>query len=179
MIQKLIILGLLKKNPASGYDIRKFMDKELGIFSQLEAQSIYYSLKKMEKEGLIERKELKGRTHLKKYTYYITAKGERSFLELCKEVLLSQSRPFIELDIALYFLPFLDKKEIMPFLRLRLRFLERVKNWLIDKQKEFKEAPANISLIIDHHSKLVAAEKDFLKGMVKTVKYEKDFMHSL
>lgn len=178
MIQKLTILGLLKKNPASGYDIRKFLDKELGIFSQLETQSIYYSLKKMDKDGLIEKKELKGRTHLKKYIYYITVKGNEVFTALCREVMLSQSRPFIELDIALYFLPFLDKKEIIPFLRLRLRFLERVKSWLLNKAEEFKNSPRNITLIIDHHSKLVCAEKDFLKEMIKTIKYEENSLHS-
>ena len=170
MIQKLVILGLLKKDPSSGYDIKKFITKKLGIFSELENQSIYYSLKKMENEGLIKKKITKGTTHLKKYQYSITPKGERAFLELCKNVMLSQRRPFIETDIALYFLPFLEKREIMPLLRLRLRFLEKVKNWLKEKQEELKTAPKNLTLLVEHHSRLAAAEKEFLEEMVKAVK---------
>lgn len=169
MIQRLIILGALKKRPSSGYDIKKFIQKELGMFSQLESKSIYYPLKKMEKEGLIEKKEEK-ENHLKKYIYHITPQGEKEFFRLCKETLLSQKRPFLEWDIALYFLPFLDKKEILPLLRLRLLFLEKVKKWLQEKLEEFKEAPQNFSLLVNHHLQLVLAEKDFLRNLIKVIK---------
>ncbi|MFH1771707.1 MAG: PadR family transcriptional regulator [Candidatus Omnitrophota bacterium] len=170
MIQSLVILGLLKKKPSSGYDIRKFMDKDLGKFSNPQASSIYYSLNKMQKKGLITAKIQSRSEHLKKCVYSITAKGEKEFSKLCRNVLLSQKRPFIELDIALYFLPFLDKKEIMPLLRLRLRFLERVKKWLKAKDEELKDAPRNLTLLISHQYQLAATEKEFLKSMIKSVK---------
>ncbi|RKY44537.1 MAG: PadR family transcriptional regulator, partial [Candidatus Omnitrophota bacterium] len=48
MIQKLVILGLLKNKPSSGYDIKKFIEKDLKIFTDLDTHSIYYPLKKME-----------------------------------------------------------------------------------------------------------------------------------
>ena len=170
MIQNLIILGFLKKNPASGYDIKKFIQKELGVFSELESQSIYYPLNQMEKEGLIEQAETEGAQKLKKYIYSITAKGDRVFRELCKKALLSQSRPFIELDIVLYFLPFLNKKDILPLLRLRLRFLQKVLVWLKDKQGELKDSPKNLRLLVEHHNKLALAERTFLGEVIATVK---------
>jgi len=170
MIQNLIILGFLKKNPASGYDIKKFIQKELGVFSELENQSIYYPLSQMEKDGLITQTETEGSQKLKKYIYAITAKGERVFNELCKKALLSQSRPFIELDIVLYFLPFLHKKDILPLLRLRLRFLQKVLKWLEVKQGEFKNSPKNLRLLLEHHSRLALAEKTFVGEVITTVK---------
>ena len=173
MIQRLTILGLLKKGPATGYDIKKFINTELGVFSEFQNQSIYYPLKKMEKEGLINKKESKDKGHLKKYSYTITAKGEREFMKLCRQTLLSQQRPFIELDIVLYFLPFLDKKSILPLLRLRMRFLEKVKEWLIEKEEELSGAPRNLTLLIDHHFTLASAEKEFLANMIGTIKKEK------
>jgi DNA-binding PadR family transcriptional regulator len=103
MIQKLIILGFLKNNPSSGYDIKKFIEKELGVFSGLEMHSIYYPLKQMEKEGVITKKELNRKKHLKKSIYYITPKGEKEFINLCNQALLSKKRPFIDIDIPLYF----------------------------------------------------------------------------
>ncbi len=169
MIQKLIILGFLKKNPASGYDIKKFIKKDLGIFSQLDTSSIYYPLKKMEREGFIRKKSINQRD-IKRYVYQITSKGDREFLRLCKEALVSQRRPFIELDIALYFLPFVDTKEVLPLLRLRSRFLDSVKQWLILKRKELKDSPRNLSLLIEHHFKLALAEKEFIKDMIETVR---------
>ena len=170
MIQKLIILGFLKRSSSSGYDIKKFIEKELEIFSKLEAQSIYYHLKKMEKEDLIKKEEVKSEKYLKKYRYFITPKGEKAFIDFCREALLSQRRPFIELDIALYFLPFLEKKEIMPLLRLRLRFLENVKKWLISKEEELKKAPKNLFLLINHQLTLAIAEKEFLENMIRAIK---------
>jgi DNA-binding PadR family transcriptional regulator len=92
MTQKLVILGILKANPASGYDIKKFIEKELGLFSSMETHSIYYPLKKMEQAALIKKEELQGETHLKKNMYSITPKGEREFYSLCQEALSSQKR---------------------------------------------------------------------------------------
>ena len=170
MIQRFIILGILKKRPASGYDIKKSINKELGMFSQIDTQSIYYPLKKMERDGLVKKKELRQKKHIKKYIYSITAKGEGVFAALCREVLLSQKRPFLELDIAIYFMSFLDSKKIMPLLRLRLRFLESVKQWLIDKRKDVKRLPKNLALLVNHHLKLATAEKEFLDDMVTLIK---------
>ncbi len=169
MIQRFIILGILKKNPATGYDIKKFITNELGSFSQLETKSIYYPLQKMEKEGLVEKKEIKS-ARLRKYRYCITAKGEKEFSRLAKEALRSQRRPFIEIDIPLYFLAFLNKKEVLPLLRLRMRFLREVEQWLIEKQNQLEDSPRNIQLLLEHHLALVATEKVFLREMVSTVK---------
>ncbi len=169
MIQKLIILGFLKQNAATGYDIKKFIRKELGVFSELDTSSIYYPLKKMEQDKLI-RKEVLKTVNIKKYIYHITPKGEKEFLKLCKQALISKRRPFIELDIPLYFLSFLDKKEIMPFLRLRSRFLDNVEKWLISKRKELKSSPYNLILLVEHHLKLAIAEKEFVKEIITFIK---------
>lgn len=171
MIQRLIILGILKKHPATGYDIKKFIIKELGLFSQLETKSIYYPLEKMEKEGLVKKKEVKN-TRVRKYTYCITSRGEREFSRLARQSLLSQRRPFIEIDIPLYFLSFLDKKEVLPLLRLRMRFLKEAEKWLFSKQRELHDSPRNIQLLLEHHLSLIATEREFLKEMFATVKQQ-------
>jgi len=171
MIQKLIILGFLKQNAATGYDIKKFIRKELGVFSELDTSSIYYPLKKMEQEKLI-KKEMLRKFNIKKYVYHITPKGEKKFLNLCVQALISKKRPFIELDIPLYFLSFLDKKEIMPLLRLRSRFLDNVEKWLISKRKELKNSPYNLILLVEHHLKLAMAEKEFVREIIAFIKKE-------
>ena len=172
MIQELIILGFLKKHPASGYDIKKFIKDDLGIFSQLNRCSVYYSLNKMEKGGLIVKAEKKGGSNIvKKYIYSVTDKGEREFFKLAKEALISQRRPFIELDIALYFLPFLASSDIIPLLRLRSRFIDNVKRWLALKEKELESYPPNLTLLVKHHHRLADAEKDFIADIIEFVKH--------
>lgn len=167
-IQRLIILGVLKEGPKHGYQIKKIIQKEMGIFSEFETQSIYYPLEKMDKEGLVKKKEIKGEKNLNKYIYYITPHGEKEFFELCRQILLSRRQPFMELDVALYFLPFLNKKKILPLLRLRLWFLEKVKTWLLEKEQH--KAPKNLALLLKHHFKLVNAEREFLQDMIAAIK---------
>jgi len=173
MIQKLIILGFLKKHPASGYDIKKLIKEDLGVFSQLNNYSIYYPLGKMEKAGLITKGKKSGDRRLKKYVYRITPKGEKEFSKLAKEALVSQRRPFIELDIALYFLPFLAANDIIPLLRLRSRFIDSVKRWLALKEKELKDHPSNFTLLLKHHHKLADAEKEFIADIIETIRRPK------
>ncbi|MDD5194620.1 MAG: PadR family transcriptional regulator [Candidatus Omnitrophica bacterium] len=170
MIQKLIILGLLKEHYSSGYDIKKFIEKKLDTFSQLDTQSIYYPLKKMEKEGLIKKSELSGQTHLKKYMYSLTAKGEKEFVYLCNQALLSNKRPFIDIDIPLYFLPHLNKRDVLARLRLRKRVLQKVKAWLALKVADTKEFLPYQTLLLKHHLNLLGAEKKFIEEFAEFVK---------
>lgn len=171
MIQKLVILGILKERPSSGYDIKKYLNEKLGIFSKIETKSIYYPLSKMEKEGLITKRTLQGETNLKKYIYQISLTGEKEFIKLCRKSLMSQKRPFIESDLPLYFMNFLKKKEILPLLRLRLLFLEKVKEWLKQQQAEIKKPLS--SLLLEHHYRLATVEKEFIKGLIKEFKTDK------
>lgn len=171
MIQKVIILGLLKRNVSSGYDIKKFMDKELGVFSNLETESIYYHLKKMEQERLIKKKVSKGQTNLKKYFYSITPKGNREFINLCNQALRSQKRPFIEIDIPLYFLPYLERKEVVARLRVRKRFLDKARQWLGDKLQGNETFPVHQKLLLKHHLNLLQAEESFLDEIVQVIKH--------
>ena len=170
MIQKLIILGLLKEHYSSGYDIKKFIEKKLGIFAQPDIKSIYYPLQKMEREGLIKKRELKGQTHLKKYIYSLTTKGEKEFISICNEALKSSRRPLIDIDIPLYFLPHLSARDVLARLRLRRRFLEKVKTWLQLKLTETKEFPPYQMLLLKHHFNLLGAEEKFVEEFMAFIK---------
>lgn len=169
-IQRLIILGVLKKGPKHGYDIKKVIKKELGVFTSLENKSIYYPLKVMEKGGLIKRAAAQSRGRLLRYVYSLTPRGNKEFLKLAMEALLSEKRPFIDIDIPLYFLPFLEKKEVLVRLRLRKRFLEKVKIWLAGNLDVRKDFPYHQKLLLRHHLNLLNAEERFLEDIVKIVK---------
>jgi len=168
--QKLIILGILKEGPKHGYEIKKIIQKELGIFSSLENKSIYYPLKIMEKDGLIKKSVAKEKGRLLRYVYSITPHGSKEFLKLAMEALLSQKRPFIDIDIPLYFLPHLENKEVVARLRLRKRFLEKVKKWLVENLEAKKEFSPHQKLLLKHHLNLLSAEENFLNDIVGIVK---------
>lgn len=169
-IQELIILGILKEHPRHGYEIKKIIRKELGIFTTLENRSIYYPLKIMEKKGLIKKTTTQTKGRLFRYTYAITSRGDKAFTALAMDALLSEKRPFIDIDVPLYFLPYLEKKEVLARLRLRKRFLEKVARWLNENLEAEKAFPSHQILLLRHHRNLLNAEEGFLDEIINIVK---------
>ncbi|UCD15149.1 MAG: PadR family transcriptional regulator [Candidatus Omnitrophota bacterium] len=169
-IQKLIILGILKEGPKHGYQIKKVIQTKLGVFASLENKSIYYPLKVMEKEGLIEKTTDYLGGHLTRHIYSITAAGNREFLKEANEALLSEKRPFIEIDIPLYFLPYLNKREVLARLKVRKKFLEKVKQWLQDKLQNKEEVLSHQRHLLKHHLNLLNAEDNFLGDILESIK---------
>ncbi|MBN3040295.1 MAG: helix-turn-helix transcriptional regulator [Candidatus Omnitrophica bacterium] len=169
-IQELIILGILKEHPRHGYEIKKIIKKELGIFASLENKSIYYPLKQMEQRGLIKKTTDEPRGKILRYVYAITPAGSKVFINLAMHALLSEKRPFIDIDIPLYFLPFLEKKEVLARLRLRKRFLEKVKSWLAGNLEARETFPVHQALLLKHHLNLLNAEEGFVEDIIRIIK---------
>lgn len=169
-IQKIVILGTLKESPCHGYEIKKIVKEKLGLFTALENRSFYYPLKVMEERGFITKKKSQVQNHPPRYTYSITEKGEKEFSKLALDALISQRRPFIDIDIPLYFLPYLEKKEVLARLRLRKRFLEKVKDWLADNLELVREFPTHQRMLLKHHLNLLNAEEGFVEEIIDIVK---------
>ncbi|MBP7087722.1 MAG: PadR family transcriptional regulator [Candidatus Omnitrophica bacterium] len=169
-MQRLIILGILKQGPRHGYEIKKVINKELGIFTSLENKSIYYPLEVMEKEGSIEKRAVKESGKLARYVYSITSRGNKEFIKLALKALLSEKRPFIDIDIPLYFLPYLERKEVLARVRLRKRFLEKVNDWLTINLKKKQGFSPHQRLLLKHHLNLLKTEENFLEDIIRMVK---------
>ncbi|MCK4912272.1 MAG: helix-turn-helix transcriptional regulator [Candidatus Omnitrophica bacterium] len=170
-IQKLIILGILKQGPKHGYEIKKIIKKELEVFASLENKSIYYPLKTMEEGGLIKKKKVsKECGKIERHVYSLTSLGDKEFLKLAMATLLSQKRPFIDIDIPLYFLPYLEKKKVFVHLRVKKKFLEKVRKWLTDNLKRKDEFSPHQKLLLKHHLNLLNAEEGFVNEVMKIVK---------
>lgn len=168
-IQNLILLGILKESPKHGYEIKKILAEKIGIYTAAENKSIYYPLKIMERKGLISKSVAAGHGKLLRYVYSITPRGEKEFNRLALEALLSQKRPFIDIDIPLYFLPHLDAHQVLARLRLRKRFLERVRSWLTQNLKNHQTS-VHRSLLLRHHLNLLSTEEAFVGEIIRILK---------
>ncbi len=77
---KYAILGLIRRGPATGYDIaREFSDRALASFWHAKHSQIYPELKKLLEEGLITCETVIQREKMKKKVYTITPLGEADF----------------------------------------------------------------------------------------------------
>ena len=167
--QELVILGLLKEGPKHGYEIKKLLKNVLGVFTSFESTSIYYPLKSLEEKGYLAKEVSKKGLRPERYSYKLTPKGQQELDRLLVDNFLSLSRPFVNVDLSLYFLPFIDEEVLSRKLKIRLKALERIKRWLERRIGEFKqEEKKHLKKILEHNLKLVEAEIDFTRDLQTT-----------
>ncbi len=167
---ELLFLGLLLEGPKHGYEIKRQLDEELFPFVGLKIKSIYYPLKKMEQLGLVNKDIGREGKYPEKFVYSITEKGEKIFHHLITESFLSIERPYFNIDLALYFLPYVDKKIAQKRLRARVIFLKRIKRDLESLKKSITPSKKHLSIILDHEADLVTAEIKSITCLVNTLK---------
>jgi len=166
---ELLFLGLLKNGPKHGYEIKRLIDEELFPFVGLKIKSIYYPLKKMETLGLIKKNVGREGKWPEKYTYSLTPKGGKIFDHLVTESFLSIERPYFNIDLALYFLQYVDKKIAKRQLRGRVLFLRRIRKELQEIKKNMKKTQDHLQIILDHDLDLVEAEINSIAKLIKVL----------
>jgi len=131
-VLELAILGLLKEKPMHGYELKKRLSFMLGHFWTVSYGSLYPALKRLEKQGDIERAySVKEKTR-NRNVYRVTSKGEAHFMALLAdtraEAALSDTEKF---DIRMAFFQYLTPET-------RLRLLEKRRSLLEEQVKSFK-----------------------------------------
>ena len=166
---ELLFLGLLKDGPKHGYEIKRLIDEELFPFVGLKIKSIYYPLKKMEKLGLVKKDLGREGRWPEKYIYTLTPKGGKIFDHLVTESFLSIERPYFNIDLALYFLQYVDEKIAKRQLRGRVLFLRRIQRELKEVKPNIKSTQKHLEIILDHDLDLVEAEINSITRLIKTL----------
>lgn len=166
--QELLLLGLLKKGPKHGYEIKKIIKEDLYSFTTLETESIYYSLMALAHRGLLTRKKGRSGKRPEKYVYSLTPEGHDRFEVLINKSFSTLERPYFNIDLALYFLPFIQKDAFSRRLRARLILLKRLERVLdkfkttIDPQKSF-----HLLAIVEHNLEFLRTEIRFFSQLLE------------
>jgi DNA-binding PadR family transcriptional regulator len=74
-----VILGFLYEQPMSGYDIKQMMENSVSYFFDASFGAIYPALRKMEKEGLVEKQVILQEGKPNKNLFAITESGKEEF----------------------------------------------------------------------------------------------------
>jgi DNA-binding PadR family transcriptional regulator len=74
-----VILGFLCEEPMSGYDIKQMMENSVSYFFDASFGAIYPALRKMEKEGLVEKQVIQQEGKPNKNLFAITETGKEQF----------------------------------------------------------------------------------------------------
>jgi len=169
---ELILLGLIKKSPKHGYEIKKIIEEEIKPLTNITLTSIYYNLEKLSKRGYLQYDLERSGQRPEKRVYRLTSKGEKRFYKLLIKNFLFLERPFFNLDLILYFLEEIPKKQMQKLISKRISSLESVLNWTEETKEKLisKNAPYHKILIPEHLKRSLEIELSFTKELQKLIK---------
>jgi len=121
---ELAILGLLKERSMHGYQLSKQLTDALGGFWRVSYGSLYPSLRRLEKEGAVERENASEGVGRRKNVYRITTHGEELFQELLQEG--TQDNEDNKFRVRMAFFKYLGPE-------MRIKLLERRRAYLQER----------------------------------------------
>ncbi|HEX6231173.1 MAG TPA: helix-turn-helix transcriptional regulator [Actinomycetota bacterium] len=121
---ELAILGLLKERSMHGYQLSKRLTDTLGGFWRVSYGSLYPTLKRLEKQGAVERVFDGQEVGRRKNVYRITEDGESLFRDLLEEAGSDATGEDNRFRVRLAFFKYLAPESRIRLLERRRAFLE-------------------------------------------------------
>ncbi|MFP4461698.1 MAG: PadR family transcriptional regulator [Thermotogota bacterium] len=176
---KLMLLGLLKQRDLSGYEIKQLLEStDAENWSGIQIGSIYYALKKMEKEQLIIQKKIVQTGNRFKTIFSITEKGKETFNQkLLKKIEQTKVSFPSELYTTLTFIGELDREIAISALDKNIQHYEKaLSSWKNDRvlKKEAQGEPLSpfLEILFQNGEKHIEADIAYLKQAKELLKNE-------
>ena len=159
------VLGLLKDRAMHGYELRKELTSQLGQFWQVSYGSLYPSLRRLEKQEMVERIFPKEDVSRRRNIYRLTEAGEEMFSKLLSEhsSIADDTRFGMKLAFARYLKPN-DRVELLE--RRRAYLME----WLADARSKLRTYKERIDAyayrIMEHGVDTKKAEIEWIDQLI-------------
>lgn len=180
----LYILGmLLRFGPQHGYQIKKLIEEQLADFTDIKLPTIYYHLEKMEAAGYIGSESVKDGARPEKMVYHISEAGKDHFKQLLYQTLDISYRPSFEVDSALFFSDYIDRRDFLEALKQHVGKLNASLARIDEHKKETlpflpRDMQISANLIFEHHIRHCQAEIDWAEQAISSIKEEKTYDES-
>jgi DNA-binding PadR family transcriptional regulator len=173
MSTRLVVLGLLRKRPLYGYEIKHMIEDHMGDWTNIAFGSIYFALRKLAEENLIEKvsTEQEG-ARPSRTVYQITDAGRAEFERLLREVWGNLEQQHFAIDIGLFFIGAIPRHEVVGYLRARIEQLEQVVAHVGTHRSEQlarDEVPAFAAAIFDHSLAHLEAELAWTRDVLDRI----------
>ena len=98
----LIVLGMLKKQALSAYDLQKLVEyRNISKWVKISTPSIYKKVIQLEEKGLLQSVAVKENNMPEKAVYSLTASGEQEFENLMQEISAHPIRIFLDFNAVI------------------------------------------------------------------------------
>jgi DNA-binding PadR family transcriptional regulator len=164
---ELTILGIIQEQPCHAYNVEKVIE-EKGIRDRLKIgfSTIYSTLKKMEKKGLLESR-FKPQEHLPgRRIYSVTHRGRQLFAEEIKKALSQPRREPSLFETGLSFGKVLNKQEMKEALSLYDSELSRMIQLKVKELTRFNNPNALERAMLSRPLSLWQAERKWIRELL-------------
>ncbi len=138
----LIVLGMLKKQALSAYDIQKLVEyRNISKWVRISTPSIYKKVIQLEDKGLLQSVPVRENNMPEKAVYSLTASGEQEFERLMGELSAQPVRMFLDFNAVIVNLdsvPLEMQKSCVALIEKNIRDL---KDYLEKNLREKENAP--------------------------------------
>lgn len=173
MSTRLVILGMLRRQPLHGYEIKHIIEDHMGDWTSIAFGSIYFALGKLVEEEFVVKiaTEQEG-SRPSRSIYQITDAGRQEFMRLLRQVWQDVERHYFTFDIGLSFIDALPIEEVTGYLRGRVEQLEAILQHLDVHQEEqlsHDEVPRLAAAIFEHSRIHFQAELSWTQDLLEKI----------
>jgi DNA-binding PadR family transcriptional regulator len=173
---ELAILTLIAEQPRHGYEIEQVIEERgMRDWTEIGFSSIYYLLKKLEKDALIEGRieNHVGPGPMRK-VYNITVAGRKAVHSGVIEALSSPQRTYPLLQLGLANLPGIHRSEALDALRSYRDGLSERLEHVRDNRDKKRPFPYFVEAMFSHSINLIEAERTWVDEFIKQLEEADD-----
>ena len=138
----LIVLGMLKKQPLSAYDIQKLVEyRNISKWVKISTPSIYKKVIQLEEKGLLKSVHVRETNMPEKAVYSLTANGEQEFERLMGELSAQPIRMFLDFNAVIVNLDSVPLEMQKSCVASIEKNVQDLKSYLEENLREKENAP--------------------------------------
>lgn len=138
----LIVLGMVKQQPLSAYDIQKLVEyRNISKWVKISTPSIYKKVIQLEEKGYLKGTVMKTGTMSEKVVYTLTEEGEEAFQELMRKIASQPIRFFLDFNAVIVNLDGLSLEKQRVCLASIEENIKTLKGYLEENLREKETLP--------------------------------------
>lgn len=170
----LIVLGMIKKQPQSAYELQKNVEyRNISRWVKISTPSIYKKVIQLEEKGYLQSELQKDGKMPEKAIYSITESGEKHFLYLMEENAGKMVNVFLDFNAVIMNLGLVSDDLKHTLLEQIGKGIEDLKNVVESNQKKKENIPVIGKSILKQQYELAVILQEWLDNLKKEVLEEK------
>ena len=172
----LIVLGILKKEALSAYDIQKLVEyRNISKWVKISTPSIYKKVIQLENKGYIKSNLVKEGKMAEKAVYSLTDAGDKEFEKLMLEIASKPIHIFLDFNaviVNLYSLPPEKRKSCLTEIEDNVKTLKAYLEENITLKENMPEIPETGMAVLEQQYILVQAIETWIASLSDNLKQE-------